>query len=163
MSCITFDSHQDLKSMKSKISGFHDRESWYLRNREDLSSSKTIILCENIQDKSWLKLLFNTSAVMENLFHQVNYFSAVLLYLKSLFHTSPKFTISAGFMPLEHHKIHSYFYIYIFKYQKRFEFWLCHNILCPRQGYLTFLNFSLFIGKVVIVLFALLAHWEIEM
>lgn len=124
MSCITFDSHQDLKSMKSKISGFHDRESWYLRNREDLSSSKTIILCEYIQDKSWLKPLFNTSAVMENLFPQANYFSAVLLYLKSLFHTSPKFTISAGFMPLEHHKIHSYFYIYIFKYQKRSQYFM---------------------------------------
>lgn len=101
--------------------------------------------------------------LIENLLHQANCFSAVLLYLKSLFRMSPKFTISADFMSLEHHRIHSYFYIYIFKYQKRFEFWLCHNILCLRQSYLTFLNFSLFIGKVVIVLFALLAHWEIEM
>lgn len=100
----------------------------------------------------------------ENLLHRANFLSVVSLYLKILFHMSPNLS---NLLVLSPWNVTEYVLISISTFSNIRRGLNCnsitYNILCLREGYLTFLNFSFFIGKMGTVLFAVVTHWEMEM
>lgn len=131
--------------------------------KTNLPPGQQLILCEaHIQDKSWLRTL--TLVLMENLVRGATCFSEVLLFLKALFRMSPTVSYLLLLSPGASQNISSFPYLHFSNIRRAFHSdAVTYDILCPREGYLTFLNFSLFIGKMGIVLFALLVYWKTEM